>query len=65
MGFLLCLLPVILLVLGVLYQMQWQESEPGLLKSSQSLVLILTISGFSLTSYDMSGNQQSAEMDLE
>jgi hypothetical protein len=45
--------------------MNLKESEPGLLKASQSLFLISTVSGFNLTSYDMSRNQQSTRMDLE
>uniref|UniRef100_G1Q5I3 Ig-like domain-containing protein n=1 Tax=Myotis lucifugus TaxID=59463 RepID=G1Q5I3_MYOLU len=50
LGLLLCLLTA---PRGVLSQVQLQESGPGLVKPSQTLSLKCTVSGFSLTSYNV------------
>nr|NDP13351.1 immunoglobulin mu heavy chain [Bos taurus] len=43
---------------GVLSQVQLRESGPGLVKSSQTLSLTCTVSGFSLSSYGVSWVRQ-------
>nr|NDP18718.1 immunoglobulin gamma heavy chain [Bos taurus] len=50
---------------GVLSQVQLRESGPSLVKPSQTLSLTCTISGFSLSSYDVSWIRQAPGEALE
>uniref|UniRef100_G1QEA3 Ig-like domain-containing protein n=1 Tax=Myotis lucifugus TaxID=59463 RepID=G1QEA3_MYOLU len=49
----------------VLSQVQLQESGPGLVKPSQTLSLTCSVSGFSLTSYDVHWIRQAPGKGLE
>ncbi|KAK1327346.1 hypothetical protein QTO34_018101 [Cnephaeus nilssonii] len=62
LGLLLCLLTA---PQGVLSQVQLQESGPGLVKPSQTLSLTCTVSGFSLTSYNVHWIRQAPGKGLE
>nr|NDP08494.1 immunoglobulin mu heavy chain [Bos taurus] len=50
---------------GVLSQVQLRESGPSLMKPSQTLSLTCTVSGFSLSSYDVSWVRQTPGKALE
>nr|NDP09762.1 immunoglobulin mu heavy chain [Bos taurus] len=50
---------------GVLSQVQLRESGPSLVKPSQTLSLTCTVSGFSLTSYDVGWVRQAPGKALE
>ena len=50
---------------GVLSQVQLQESGPGQVKPSETLSLTCTVSGFSLTGYDVYWTRQAAGKGLE
>nr|NDP18400.1 immunoglobulin gamma heavy chain [Bos taurus] len=50
---------------GVLSQVQLRESGPSLVKPSQTLSLTCTISGFSLTNYDVAWVRQAPGKTLE
>nr|NDP07253.1 immunoglobulin mu heavy chain [Bos taurus] len=50
---------------GVLSQVQLRESGPSLVKPSQTLSLTCTVSGFSLTSYDVGWIRQAPGKALE
>nr|NDP14115.1 immunoglobulin mu heavy chain [Bos taurus] len=50
---------------GVLSQVQLRESGPSLVKPSQTLSLTCTVSGFSLTNYDVSWVRQAPGKALE
>nr|NDP07883.1 immunoglobulin mu heavy chain [Bos taurus] len=50
---------------GVLSQVQLRESGPSLVKPSQTLSLTCTVSGFSLSSYDVSWVRQTPGKALE
>ncbi|ELK34148.1 Ig heavy chain V region MC101 [Myotis davidii] len=62
---LLGLLCLVTAPLGVLSQVQLQESGPGLVKPSQTLSLTCTVSGFSLTSYGVQWTRQVPGKGLE
>nr|NDP05801.1 immunoglobulin mu heavy chain [Bos taurus] len=50
---------------GVLSQVQLRESGPGLVKPSQTLSLTCTVSGFSLSTYDVGWVRQAPGETLE
>nr|NDP09724.1 immunoglobulin mu heavy chain [Bos taurus] len=50
---------------GVLSQMQLRESGPNLVKPSQTLSLTCTVSGFSLTNYEVGWVRQAPRKALE